>query len=308
MRILVTGGTGMVGTALKNTETEHELILVGSQDCNLESWTETKSLVSRVSPDAVLHLAARAGGVKSNMQYMGDFYRENISINTNVLEAARVAKVGKVISLLSTCIYPDKVSYPLTEDQIHDGPPHDSNYAYAYAKRMLDVQSRAYRKQYGCNFITVVPNNLYGEGDNFDLQNSHVIPAIMRKMYEAKLRKGDVTLWGDGSPLREFTYSGDLARILLFLLEKYDDPSPINVGDTREISIKCVAETIAEILEFNGKIVWDSDKPTGQHKKPSDNSKLISLGWDRKDYSNFEESLRSTCLWFQKEYPNIRGV
>ena len=137
---------------------------------------------------------------------------------------------------------------------------------------MLDVQSRAYRQQHGCNFITAIPNNLFGEHDNFHLENSHVIPAIMRKMHEAKLNNENVVLWGDGSPLREFTYSKDLAEILLFLLEHYDKPEPINVGNTQEYSIREIAETIAEIVGFSGEIIWDTSKPMGQHRKPSNNS------------------------------------
>lgn len=307
-RILITGGTGMVGSAFKNIETEHELVSVGSGDYKLNRHDQAFWMLEKIQPDAIIHLAAQVGGIQANMDYAGDFYRNNIRINTNVLEAAKNFEVEKVISLLSTCVYPDKATYPLTEDQIHNGPPHSSNYAYAHAKRMLDVQSRAYRDQYGCNFTTAVPNNLFGENDNFDLENSHVIPAMIRKMYEAKLNNEDVTLWGDGSPLREFTYSKDLAEILLFLLEHYDNPRPINVGNTHEVSIKEVAETIRDILDFQGEIVWDISKPSGQFRKPSDNSKLLSLGWREENYTNFKKALTNTCKWVILKYPNIRGV
>ena len=308
MNILVTGGTGMVGSAFKNIETEHELVLIGSKDYKLNRADQAYWMLQNIKPDAIIHLAAQVGGIKANMDYAGDFYRNNIRINTNVLEAARNFKVGKVISLLSTCVYPDVVTYPLTEDQVHDGIPHSSNYAYAYAKRMLDVQSRAYRKQYGCNFITAIPNNLFGENDNFDLENSHVVPAMIRKMYEAKLNDEDVTLWGDGSPLREFTYSKDLAEILLFLLEHYDEEGPINVGNTNEISIKAVAEMIAGILDFKGQIVWDITKPKGQFRKPSDNSKLLELGWREENYTNFNKALTNVCKHVILKYPHLRGV
>jgi len=308
MKILITGGTGMVGSAFKNIETEHELVLVGSRDYKLNRADQAYWVLQNIKPDAIIHLAAQVGGVKANMDYVGDFYRNNIRINTNVLDAAKNFEVEKVISLLSTCVYPDVVTYPLTEDQIHNGIPHSSNYAYAYAKRMLDVQSRAYRDQYGCNFITAVPNNLFGENDNFDLENSHVIPAIIRKMYEAKLNNEDVILWGDGSPLREFTYSRDLAEILLFLLGHYDEPDPINVGNTNEISIKETAEIICEIMGFEGEIVWDTTKPKGQHRKPSDNSKLLELGWREENYTNFKKALTKTCEWVILNYPNIRGA
>jgi len=298
----------MVGTAFKNIKTEHELILVGSREYDLESWYDTLCMVERIRPDAIIHLAAKVGGIKANMENQGDFYTINANINTNVLKAAKNMKVGKVISLLSTCIYPDKVNYPLTEDQIHAGPPHNSNYAYAYAKRMLDIQSRAYRDQYGCNFITAVPNNLFGENDNFDLENSHVIPALIRKMHEASMAGTDVTLWGDGSPLREFTYSQDLAEILLFLLEHYNEEGPINIGNTNEISIKEVAEMIAEILKFEGEIIWDITKPKGQLRKPSDNTRLLELGWKEENYTNFRKALTNVCQHVILKYPYLRGV
>ena len=298
----------MVGSAFNNIETDHELVLVGRQDYKLDQIEPAKWMMQDIKPDAIIHLAAQVGGLKANMDYAGDFYRNNIRINTNVLDAAKIFEVGKVISLLSTCVYPDAATYPLIENQIHDGDPHSSNYAYAYAKRMLDVQSRAYRKQYGCNFITAIPNNLFGENDNFHLENSHVIPAMIRKIYEAKLNNKDVILWGDGSPLREFTYSQDLAEILLFLLEHYDEPPPINIGNTHEVSIKEVAQTIVEILNFEGEIIWDTTKPKGQFRKPSDNSKLLELGWREENYTNFRKALTNVCQHVILKYPHLRGV
>jgi GDP-L-fucose synthase len=308
MKILITGGTGMVGSAFKDIDTKDDLILIGSLECDLVDYKSTVASINKYSPDAIIHLAARVGGVKGNSDYVADFYSDNIRINTNVLLASHALGVKKVLSLLSTCIYPDKATYPLTEDQIHNGPPHQSNFGYAYAKRMLDVQSRAYRQQYGSNFITAVPNNLFGEHDNFDLENGHVIPSIIRKVYEAKQSGSDITLWGDGTPLREFTCSKDLAKILLFLLEKYDRIEPINVGSTSEYSIKDIAMTIADILDYQGSIVWDTSKPKGQMRKPSDNSKLLNMGWNKEDYSDFRTSLEKTCQWFSSNYPNVRGV
>ena len=308
MKILITGGTGMVGSAFQNIETEHEICLVGSSQYDLTSWYDTMCMVENTNPDAIIHLAAKVGGIKANMENQGDFYTINSLINTNVLKVAKDLKVNKVISLLSTCIYPDKVKYPLTEEQIHLGPPHSSNFAYAHTKRMLDVQSRAYRDQYGCNFITAIPNNLFGQNDNFDLQNSHVLPAIIRKVYEAKIKKKDIFLWGDGTALREFTYSQDLAKILLFLLENYNGATPINIGNTEEISIKEASETICDIMNFKGNIVWDPTKPKGQHRKPSDNSKLINLGWQKEKYTDFKKALTETCKWVIINYPNLRGV
>jgi GDP-L-fucose synthase len=304
--VLVTGGSGMVASALKQLIPNASYI--SSENCDLRSEQDTKYLFKYLKPTKVIHLAAKVGGVKVNSEQLGQFYTDNICINTNVLHYSMIYKVEKVLSLLSTCIYPDKVNYPLTEDQIHNGAPHESNYGYAYAKRMIDIQSRSYRKQYGCNFITAVPNNLFGEHDNFDLNNSHVIPAMIRKMHDAKTNNKDVFLWGDGTPLREFTYSKDLAQILLFLLDSYNDENPINIGNTCEYSIKQIADLIADKIKFNGKIVWDTTKPNGQHKKPSDNSKLINFGFNNNHYTNMDTALTNLCNWYKLNYPNVRGI
>jgi len=304
--VLVTGGSGMVGSALK--QLIPNAFYLSSENCDLRSEQDTEYLFKHLKPTKVIHLAAKVGGVKANSEQLGQFYTDNIRINTNVLHYSMIYKVEKVLSLLSTCIYPDKVNYPLTEDQIHNGPPHESNYGYAYAKRMIDIQSRSYRKQYGCNFITAVPNNLFGEHDNFDLNNSHVIPAMIRKMYDAKTNNKDVSLWGDGTQLREFTYSKDLAQILLFLLDSFNDENPINIGNTCQYSIKQIADLIANKIKFNGKIVWDINKPNGQHKKPSDNSKLINLGFNNNHYTNIDTALTNVCDWYKLNYPNVRGI
>ena len=306
MKVLVTGGTGMVGKAVQ--EVLPEAFFVGSDSYNLKDFTNVRDMFVDIAPDYVIHLAAKVGGVNANSTFLGDFYYDNITINSNVLECAKNARVKKVVSLLSTCIYPDKVKYPLTEEQIHCGPPHVSNYAYAYAKRMLDIQSRAYRDQHGCNFITAVPNNLFGEFDNFHLEESHLIPALIRKIYEAKMRNSDVTLWGDGTPLREFTYSKDVAKILAFLLKSYSEPEPINIGHTKEYSVLELAKKVSNILEFSGNIIWNTDKPSGQYKKPSSNQKLLNLGWREEEYTDLNLALNNTCCWFLDNYPNIRGA
>jgi GDP-L-fucose synthase len=305
-KVIVTGGSGLVGYALRSHLPE--ALYLSSKDCDLTNFKETSRLFNDYRPSVVLHLAAKVGGVKANMSFLGDFFRENSQINLNVLECSRLNNVKKVISLLSTCVYPDEVIYPLTEDQIHLGPPHPSNYAYAYAKRMLDIQSQSYRDQYGCNFITAIPNNLYGPNDNYDLENSHVIPALMRKIHEAKINNTEVVVWGDGSPLREFTYSDDLAKILICLMEKYNSPEPINVGNTSEYSLKSVVETLCNVMDYKGEIIWDTSKPMGQHKKPSSNKKLLNLGWDPEDYSDLKQSLTITYKWFKMNYPHLRGI
>jgi|TARA_R110002060_G_scaffold68228_6_gene76944 GDP-L-fucose synthase len=308
MRVLVTGGTGMVGSSFAEEKSSHELILVGSKQYDLRSWHDTQLMMMNIIPDVVIHLAARVGGVKGNTDFVADFFSENINMNTNVLQASKEFGVKKVVSLLSTCVYPDKVNYPLTEDQVHNGPPHLSNFGYAYSKRMLDVQSKALRQQYGCNFICAIPNNLYGPHDNFDLENGHVIPAIIRKIWEAKQTGVAPIFWSDGSALREFTYAPDLSRILLHLLNEYNDPEPVNIGIAEERSIASVVDLVCKNLEYNGLVSWDESKPAGQYRKPSSNGKLISTGWDPSSYTAFEIGLKKTCDWFIENYPNVRGM
>ena len=256
----------------------------------------------------MIHLAARVGGVKGNTEFVADFFSQNTLINTNVLNACNDLNVGKVVSLLSTCVYPDDVIYPLTEDQIHNGEPHHSNFGYAYAKRMLDVHSRALRKQYGRNYVCAVPNNLYGLNDNFDLENGHVIPAIIRKIWEAKLSGVVPTFWGDGSPLREFTFSDDIAQALLFVLENYNEETPVNIGSTKEVSIRSVVQTVCELLNYRGEVIWDTSMPSGQYKKPSCNKRFKELGWSDSNYTPLVEGLSKTLEWFKSSYPNVRGV
>ena len=305
-RILVTGGSGMVGSALR--EFVPSALFLSSADCDFKNSSKTFELFDNFRPSYVFHLASRVGGVKANFDYIGEFYYENVMINGNVLEAARRSGVKKLVSLLSTCIFPADANYPLTEDQIHHGQPHETNYGYAYAKRMLDVQSRSYRQQYQCNFITASPNNLYGENDNFHLEQSHVLPAIIRKIHEAKIFDKEVVLWGDGSPLREFTHSQDIAKVLLFLMKNYNEKDPINIGSTEEISIRSAAEIIARELEYEGNIIWDVSKPAGQARKPSSSIKMDALGWPQENYIKFEEGIKRTCSWFKNNYPKIRGI
>ena len=308
-RFLITGGSGMVGEALKEILIGRNVTFLSSRECDLRDEMKTVTFFRKCKPKYVIHLAARVGGIKANSDYIADFFTENIRINTNVLECSRMMGVKKAISVLSTCIYPAKVKYPLTEEQLHNGFPHESNYGYAFAKRALDVMSRAYRKQYNCNFITAISNNLFGKYDNFDLDNSHVIPAIIRKIHEAKINdKKEVIFWGDGSAKREFTYAKDFAKALLFLFEKYEGEEPVNLGNTKEYTIKTVVGLVSKMLDYKGKIIWDKTKPNGQLKKPSSNKKFLKLGWKEKDYTDFEIALKETVDWVVYNYPNLRGI
>jgi GDP-L-fucose synthase len=304
-KVLVTGGTGMIGKALQKVMPN--AMYVGSE-YDLIDYRETMKLFDKTCPKYVIHLAARVSGMKGNMDAIGEHYTENVLMNTNVLEASRVFNVQKLLSVLSTCIYPNDASLPLVEEDIHYGEPHPTNLGYGFSKRMVDIQSRTYRKQYGSNYVGIVPNNLFGENDNFHLVKSHVIPSVIRKVYEAKKNKTSLILWGDGSPLREFTYSGDLAKIIIFSFNKYNGEHPINVGNPGEYSIKELAEIVCEILDYKEPILWNTSVSNGQPRKPSDNTKFLDLGWKSKDYTDFRTALQKTCGWFLDNYPNVRGV
>ena len=307
--ILLTGGNGMVGSAFRNFD--KNFIAPTSKELNLLDREKTISFIKESGVEQVIHVAARVGGVSANMKYVADFYSENIRMNTNVVDACVLAGVNKLICCLSTCVYPDEnnVSWPITEDQLHNGEPHTSNFGYAYAKRMVDIQLRAVRQQYGLEYTSVIPNNLYGERDNFDLEDSHVLPALMRKIWEAKLNNHPYfEVWGDGEVYREFTYSRDVANIMLFCLENYNESCPINIGNTKEYLLKDVISMIKKELGYNGEVVYNTEKPKGQIRKPSLNKKLLDLGWKKEDYTPLEVGLKNTCSWFVKNYPNVRGI
>jgi GDP-L-fucose synthase len=306
-RNLITGASGLLGSEI--LDFSFDSIGLSSKKCDLTRSCHSILTLEKGSVDVVIHCAAKVGGVKANTDNVANFFDDNIRINMNVLHACKIKRL-KLVSVLSTCVYPDEayVKYPLTEDQLHLGPPHPSNFGYAYAKRMLEVQSRAYRQQYDSNFITVIPNNLYGINDNYDLNNGHVIPALIRKFHEAKIYGHDnVEIWGSGKPLREFTFARDAAKIILWLAENYNGKEPVNIGNTEQISIEKLAHMIAHEIGYTGIINFDKSKPDGQFQKPSSNKKLLSLGWSV-DYTPLEIGLKETIKSFQDKYPNVRGV
>jgi len=239
------------------------------------------------------------------MNYKGEFFFDNIMMNTNVLEVSRLMGVKKVVSFLSTCIFPDKVQYPLTEDKIHLGKPHYSNDAYAYAKRMLDVQSRAYKEQYGLNYITVIPTNVYGPKDNFDIKNGHVIPSLIHKCYISKKNKVPFEVWGSGKPLREFVHVKDIANLTEWALDNYIEDEPIIFSNSNEVSIEYISELIAKQFNYEDNIKFQSNKPDGQFRKPSDNSKLKKYLPNYK-FISIEDGIKDTVEWFKKNIDNIR--
>lgn len=296
---LVTGGTGMVGSKIQAD------IKIGRNDYNLCDWNQVNQLFEKYRPEQVIHTAAKVGGVWANMTQKADFYRDNILMNTFVLEAARVHNVKKLVAFLSTCVFPDKVEYPLDFTKIHLGPPHISNDAYAYAKRMVDVQIKAYREQYGLEWVSVIPTNIYGPNDLFDLENGHVVPTLIHRCFLARENKTNLEVWGTGRPLREFIYSEDVAKLSEWTIENYTEVEPLIFSTSEETSIKDLVEMIIEILNFKGNLIWLKDRPDGQLRKPSDNSKIKELYPDFR-FTDIYDGLKRTITWFEDNYPNIR--
>lgn len=297
-KILITGGNGLVGSQFKGGE----YLKVGSKECNLIESTSTNNMITHYKPNSVIHCAAKVGGLMGNMKHKGEFFYKNIMMNTNVIESCRKNNVDKLIVFLSTCVFPNDVEYPLTEEKIHLGPPHNSNDAYAYAKRMAEVQVRAYREQYGLKYTCVIPTNIYGPNDNFDVENGHVIPSLIHKCYLAKINNQPFYVWGSGTPLREFIHSKDVANLTRMLLDsEYDGNDPIILSTSEEITIKEVVETIVSAFNFSGEVIWMTDKPDGQYRKPSNNTKLMNLFPDYK-FKSFKEGIKETVDWFIKNY------
>mgnify|MGYP006401872917 FL=1 len=299
MSLLVTGGTGLVGSVI-NAD-----IKLSTKDVDLRDFKSTLNLFKHFKPKKVIHCAARVGGLGGNMNYKGEYFYDNMMMNLNVLEASRRVGVKKVVSFMSTCVFPDDVEYPLTEKKIHLGEPHHSNYPYAYAKRMVDIQSRAYKEQYGLNYVSVIPTNIYGPNDNFDLHQGHVMPMLIHKCYLAKKNGTDLNVWGTGNALREFIYSEDIARLTEWVLNNYEEDEPIIFSPSQEITIRYMVDLIVENLNFKGNVVFDTEKPEGQFRKPSDNSKLKSYlpGFE---FTSVEDGIKKTVDWFVNNYENVR--
>ncbi|KAA1475228.1 NAD(P)-binding protein [Dentipellis sp. KUC8613] len=318
--ILVTGGHGLVGSAIQhviNTEPVgsrfgriggERWVFVGSSDADLRDAKQTKDLFDRYKPTHVIHLAALVGGLFKNMKHNLSFLRDNTLINSNVLNAAHEHDVQKVISCLSTCVFPDAAQPPLDESKIHLGPPHKSNYGYAYAKRMIDVANHAYKEEFGCNFTAAIPTNIFGPHDNFDLEDSHVIPGLIHKCYLAKQNNTPFVVAGTGTPLRQFVYSHDLAKMFIWQLREYNDVEPVifSVAEDEDISIRCVAEAIVKAVGFKGELKFDTSKADGQYRKPASNAKLMSLIGESFAFTPFDSALQDTVDWFVRNYDNAR--
>lgn len=309
MRIYVAGHRGLVGSAIVRqieNDSVHSWIGRTRSELDLLNRKAVFDFLDSEKPDAVLVAAAKVGGIVANSMFPVKFLSENLQIETNLLDGAHAAGVERLLFLGSSCVYPKFADQPVKEEYLLTGALEKTNEPYALAKIAGLKLVEAYRQEFGHRWISAMPTNLYGPGDNFDLQNSHVLPALIRKFHEAKLSNASsVTLWGSGNPRREFLHSDDLARASLFLLENYDEDVAINVGFGEDSSIKELAEMVREIVGFSGSVEWDQSKPDGTPRKLLDISKITRLGW--KPVTELRAGIRSTYKWYVEHGPITRN-
>jgi GDP-L-fucose synthase len=299
-RVVVTGGAGFLGSFVVEKLRERgarDIIVPRSSEYDLVQGDDVRRLLSDTKPQLIIHLAARVGGIGANRLNPGRFFYENAMMGIQLIHEAWRGGVQKLVAAGTICAYPKFAPVPFNEDDIWNGYPEETNAPYGIAKKILSVQSAAYRDQYGFNSVVVYPVNLYGPRDNFDLESSHVIPAMLRKFHEAKLEaRPEVVLWGDGSPTREFFYVEDCAEGLLLTAERYDSSEPINLGSGAEISIKDLAEKVRGLVGYEGRIVWDTTKPNGQPRRRLDVKRAKErLGFEAR--MGLDEGLRRTYEW-----------
>ncbi len=302
-RILVTGGAGFLGSFVTEKLAEHgyrNVAVVRSRDYDLTDQNHTHRLYLDLKPDVVLHLAAEVGGIGANRENPGRFFYANMAMGLHLIEGARKHGIKKFVQVGTICAYPKMTPVPFRETDLWNGYPEETNAPYGVAKKALMVMCQAYRQQYGMNAVYLLPVNLYGPRDNFNLNSSHVIPALIRKCVEARER-GDtgITAWGTGSASREFLYVEDCAEAIVRTMEQYDSPEPMNLGSGREITIRDLTELIARLCDFRGQIAWDSTKPDGQPRRCLDVSRAReAIGFTAQ--TSLEDGLARTIAWFEK--------
>ena len=305
-RIIVTGGSGFLGRRLvaRLRERGHDDIVVPRRrDYDLVQADAIRRLFDDHPADLVIHLAAVVGGIGANRERPGEFFYQNLMMGVQLIEEARRRGIRKFLSVGTICAYPKHTPVPFSEDRLWDGYPEETNAPYGLAKKMLLVQGQAYRQQYGFNAVHVLPTNLYGPGDNFDLHSSHVIPALIRKCVEAEeAGRSDVVVWGTGTATREFLYVDDAAEAIALAAERYDGADPVNLGSGQEVSIRTLAGLIRDQVGFQGEIVWDATKPDGQPRRMTDSSRArAAFGFEAR--TPLDEGLRRTLDWFLEHRP-----
>jgi GDP-L-fucose synthase len=306
MRVLVTGGGGFLGSHLVERLQADGLepFVARRRAYDLTREADAERLFADARPDLVFHLAAEVGGIGANRASPGRYWYANLVMGANVLEQARVRGVGKTVLLGTICAYPKFTPVPFREDDLWNGYPEETNAPYGVAKKALLVGAQAYREQYGTNAVYLLPVNLYGPRDNFDLETSHVIPALIRKMVEARERGTDeIVLWGDGSPTREFLYVDDCVEALVLAAERYDGVEPVNVGSGEEIAIRDLAALVAELTGFEGEVVWDASRPNGQPRRRLDVSRAEEL-FGFRARTRLREGLERTIAWYRAVAPS----
>lgn len=310
-RVLITGSRGLVGSAIQRYvlayPSSHEYIFVDRRSCNLTDEKSVAELFNKIKPDQVIHTAAKVGGIGGNMAGHADYFYENILINTHVIHQCHLHKVEKLLAFSSVCVFPDDV-VTLKEDVMHDGPPFAGNFAYANAKRMVDIQIRAYKDQHGhSNWCSIIPGNIYGTHDLYSLTHGHVIPSLIHKLYLAQKNKtGVFPIWGDGKSLREFIFADDLAQLLVRLLEKNEIPERLIISGYEQHFIQEVVNLLASCAGFQGEIVYDNSKPNGQRNRQSDLS-LLKETFPDFTPTKLDKGLSESYKWFSENYPNIRS-
>jgi GDP-L-fucose synthase len=302
MKALVTGGSGFLGSHLveRLKADEHDVVVARSAEYDLKHEDDAARLLRDTEPEVVFHLAALAGGIGANRAAPGRFWHDNLVMGTHVLEQSRLAGVRKLIMLGTICSYPKLTPVPFREEELWNGYPEETNAPYGIAKKALLVGAQAYREQYGLNAIYLLPVNLYGPRDNFNLETSHVIPALIRRMVEARERSdAEVVLWGDGSPTREFLYVEDCADGIALAAERYDGADPVNLGSGEEISIRELAELVAELTGYEGVISWDASRPNGQPRRLLDTAKAEEL-FGFRARTSLRGGLEGTIAWYRE--------
>lgn len=300
----VTGGAGFLGAHVVQALAEagaREVFIPRSAEYDLRDAAAAEAMLREHPTDVLIHLAARVGGIGANMENPGSFLYDNLAMGLHLIEQARLQGVGKTVVIGTVCAYPKFTPVPFSEDELWNGYPEETNAPYGLAKKMLLVQLQAYRQQYGFRGIYLLPVNLYGPGDNFDLASSHVIPAMIRKIEEARQhQETSVTFWGDGTPTREFLYAGDAAEAIVRAAADYDGPEPVNIGTGREVSTAELAGIIASELEFEGEIRWDRSKPNGQPRRALDVARARELfGFEAR--TPLEEGISRTVAWYRAQ-------
>jgi GDP-L-fucose synthase len=307
-KVIVTGGAGFLGQNVVNELKQrgyNDIVVPRSRDYDLTEQVQVRKLIADVKPNLIIHLAAVVGGIGANRENPGKYFYDNLMMGVMLIEESRRAGVEKIVSVGTICSYPKFTPVPFKEEDLWIGYPEETNAPYGLAKKMLLVQSQAYRDQYGFNGIYLMPVNLYGPGDNFDHASSHVIPALIRKCLEAKAANSPtVELWGDGSPTREFLYVSDAARGIVTAAENYNGNEPVNLGSGWEVTIKDLAEEIAKLVKYEGKIVWDVTKPNGQPRRRLDTTKAEKL-FGFKAQTALSDGLEKTISWYLSQSPQL---